>query len=96
MVFFWVDGYVVWVNLKVIELVGIFVVIDLFVGGEIIKLILGELLGVFIDKVEMFIIKYVLKVSYVSINIVLDNVGEYLLSLGIILIYDVGIDYDIW
>lgn len=46
-----VDSYVIWVNSKVMEIVGIIKDILLFVGGEIIKDVDGNFIGVFIDNV---------------------------------------------
>lgn len=61
--FMWVDGYVVWVNSKVMVFVGIIKDILFFVGGEIFKDLDGNFIGVFIDNVVVLIEVYLLLVS---------------------------------
>lgn len=91
-----VDGHAIWVNSQAMALAGINAQSQSPAGGEIIRHASGNPTGVFIDKAESLVRKYIPPTSSAHLSQSLNKAGAHLLSLGITSAHDAGIDKQTW
>ncbi|TMP26186.1 amidohydrolase [Pseudoalteromonas rubra] len=91
-----VDGHAIWVNSKAMALAGIDAKSQSPAGGEIIRHASGNPTGIFIDKAESLVRKYIPPTSSAHLSQSLNKSGAHLLSLGITSAHDAGIDKQTW